>query len=646
MKRLVKIEVQNFKAYLSDFQLSLPDGENMMIYGENGSGKSSLYEALQYFFDKSLDISTPSQPNFYSSSQNGQVKLTFIDTENGMDEQYYASFSNNPVDSHFSNFIRTSSLTKGFLDYTDLLALYLKKEDSSNFFDIFVKLIGNFVNPTSRNTASIQQKIKSFYSQLRQIKVRRGKRYEASILSLRDLDKEIRSILDDYFIILNTFLSKYFPRLDVELGYNLSPLTLSSNCPIPEAKIMASLTLSVLRNHKQISHYSQILNEARLSAIATCIYLSALKKTSQIIEYKILFLDDIFIGLDLGNRFPILELLKKEFSDYQIIISTYDRGWFNMARNILSSTDDSKWGFKEIYVGEETAADGTKIMKPIVIDGDDEISRAQRYLFEKYDYPAAANYFRKALEKLINDLFPKYIFRNENNELLQKYQLTKIIKQAIKFIQQIPEYKDDLSNLLHQLEVIYGFLPSLIHPLSHYSPEDPIYREEMLKVNESVVFLKDKLGEGDIFADLPIVLCEKGDIIFLDVTGLSGWRCSYTVKIEDNLYLYANNKGEKILSKADCYISKMEGVDENGNKLKTCNISKTSNLYNTVHYKSLQEFVDQTIAYIKGKGHTDIQGENKVSEQLMTVGNAEEKILLTDIIKQRLEKNREDEPSN
>lgn len=162
---------------------------------------------------------------------------------------------------------------------------------------------------------------------------------------------------------------------------------------------MASLTLSVLRNHKQLSHYSQILNEARLSAIATCIYLSALKKTSQIIEYKILFLDDIFIGLDLGNRFPILELLKKEFSDYQIIISTYDRGWFNMARNILSSTDDSKWGFKEIYVGEETAADGTKIMKPIVIDGDDEISRAQRYLFEKYDYPAAANYFRKALEK-------------------------------------------------------------------------------------------------------------------------------------------------------------------------------------------------------------------------------------------------------
>ena len=48
MKRLLQqIEIRNFKAF-RDFALTL-DGRHLLLYGANGSGKSSLYWALYTF---------------------------------------------------------------------------------------------------------------------------------------------------------------------------------------------------------------------------------------------------------------------------------------------------------------------------------------------------------------------------------------------------------------------------------------------------------------------------------------------------------------------------------------------------------------------------------------------------------------------
>lgn len=41
--------VSNFKAFKESFLLPL-DGKSSLIYGENGSGKTSLFEAIKLFF--------------------------------------------------------------------------------------------------------------------------------------------------------------------------------------------------------------------------------------------------------------------------------------------------------------------------------------------------------------------------------------------------------------------------------------------------------------------------------------------------------------------------------------------------------------------------------------------------------------------
>ncbi len=41
------IEITNYKAFLGTYELKI-GGKNLFVYGENGSGKSSLYYALRF----------------------------------------------------------------------------------------------------------------------------------------------------------------------------------------------------------------------------------------------------------------------------------------------------------------------------------------------------------------------------------------------------------------------------------------------------------------------------------------------------------------------------------------------------------------------------------------------------------------------
>ncbi len=44
--RIKKIRLSNYKFFYGDFDLPV-NGENLLVYGENGSGKSSVYNALE-----------------------------------------------------------------------------------------------------------------------------------------------------------------------------------------------------------------------------------------------------------------------------------------------------------------------------------------------------------------------------------------------------------------------------------------------------------------------------------------------------------------------------------------------------------------------------------------------------------------------
>ena len=64
MKKITSIQFVNYKAFYGDGEqnkVTIKDGKSFLIYGENGSGKSSIYEGVKQFFN-SADNTQPVIP--------------------------------------------------------------------------------------------------------------------------------------------------------------------------------------------------------------------------------------------------------------------------------------------------------------------------------------------------------------------------------------------------------------------------------------------------------------------------------------------------------------------------------------------------------------------------------------------------------
>ncbi|MEO6872163.1 MAG: AAA family ATPase [Chthoniobacterales bacterium] len=73
--KITKISIQNFRAYEEPFVLDLEDGKNLLLHGENGAGKSSLYFALRRFFEERGGLIADHRNHFADSSRGSFVRL-------------------------------------------------------------------------------------------------------------------------------------------------------------------------------------------------------------------------------------------------------------------------------------------------------------------------------------------------------------------------------------------------------------------------------------------------------------------------------------------------------------------------------------------------------------------------------------------
>ncbi len=50
--KITKITLDAFRGFDSTFEIDLEGGKNLLVHGENGSGKSSIYYAIRRFFEE------------------------------------------------------------------------------------------------------------------------------------------------------------------------------------------------------------------------------------------------------------------------------------------------------------------------------------------------------------------------------------------------------------------------------------------------------------------------------------------------------------------------------------------------------------------------------------------------------------------
>lgn len=91
---------------------------------------------------------------------------------------------------------------------------------------------------------------------------------------------------------------------------------------------------------KELASPRLTLSEGYRNSLGLCIFLAMAKREAA--TDRPVILDDVVVSLDRSHRGMIVELLRTEFANRQVIILTHDRDWYTELRQQL---DDGSWSF-------------------------------------------------------------------------------------------------------------------------------------------------------------------------------------------------------------------------------------------------------------------------------------------------------------
>lgn len=592
MKRINKIEIENSRAYYDRLIFSLEKGENLLLYGENGSGKTSLYKALNDFIQSFYSPVQYICNRYMPFGASGEILLSIGDFDannrefsNLVDYRFADDVNNTNVQN--TGYLKALALSKGFLSYRDLLKIYLSEDENPNLFYFFIEhLLGFHVPVAQGKSYSLYKRWELVKDEIFNVYSRQEQKHKRGLDDLNDFEIVLRSVLANLFAKVNNYLATYFDNLGLEIDFELKPLIFSYGVRKNKWKIQEDLRLTIKLEKSSINDYTKGLNEARLSAIAICLYLAALQANPGK-DLHFMFLDDIFIGIDSSNRRPILEILNKEFNDFQIVITTYDRSWYYMAKNYLEKHTPNNWKYINLYSISKTER-GQTFTVPVATTGDSAFDRAKEYLhgLRDVDLPAAANYFRKALEELFLNL-PKELFINDDYTIVPGFKLTQRAKAVEILFSKIGE------NMTHIL-FIESYLHPLIHPLSHYEEEAQIYRNELLEIEKAISELMIQIEHLPRKCQL---LVGRGNRLVIKYrTADNMYNSEYYVILDDNIWIYKDEVGNVQLIGGKCKMVYMKGV-KNGVELEPFAPNKKMRNFNNFCYESLDDALRKIFTY-------------------------------------------------
>lgn len=85
------------------------------------------------------------------------------------------------------------------------------------------------------------------------------------------------------------------------------------------------------------------LSESHLNSLGLALFFASVKLFSN--ENRFLVLDDVVTSFDAGHRLRLLRLLQEEFQDWQVVLLTHERHWFEMIKRELGPAG---WLLKEV----------------------------------------------------------------------------------------------------------------------------------------------------------------------------------------------------------------------------------------------------------------------------------------------------------
>lgn len=434
MATITQIEIEGFKAFPKNFKLDLGTGKNLLLYGENGSGKSSLYYALHALLqsvfkdDKGAKYFKPGDINgeefivndehlinifrFNEAKDNiytPYIRITFDDgkiwrldngglaSENGGNESEIrmlnknSAFINHSYISRFHAARNSEDIDLWNVFYKDILPFHVPKDSEQFLADLYDEIVSDCKGNISMRNKRLQEKITLF-----------------------------NTLLDDSISRINTKVSTiYNDNFKNEGDSNLSIKLLYCSDDAPENKQKEHFYLYYgnIRNNKTtgrvdlypprifieikengilIQTPQSHFNEAKLTAIALAVRFAAMT-TNVVTPGSFLALDDMLISLDMSNRAKVVDFLLEISDKYKIYLFTHDKMFFEYFKHKTKKNQDA-WVYKEIYMDYDKT--------PYIRNSEDYLGQAEHYI-KQHEYEIAGNFLRKEAEAFCKDFLPK-----------------------------------------------------------------------------------------------------------------------------------------------------------------------------------------------------------------------------------------------
>jgi len=370
----------------------------------------------------------------------------------------------------------------------------------------------------------------SYFSELSQMVLD----YEEAKAIVDSLNSKLKAKINQQVDFINDILKNNFKsKIEIEniaLDYLLFDVeNLDKFFPI---KYKIKTADEVLTNR-----YSKFFNEAKISSINFAFYISIIKSYAELKELKLLVLDDLLISLDMSNRDIVLGILEEYFSDYQIILLTHDKAFFEMAKMKLNKKE---WKQFEMYVDDKGDFE-----KPFILPHRDYFEKAE-YFFLKHDYSACANYLRKEAERLLKALVCHHrdlsCEETKNLQTLidkvktkgslkEKENIVERVRKLIEFeefekliefdLSQLPtveskktigtirtelkRFKEfstqEIEALSETLIMLEEFKSLIFNPQSHDDMKVPLYKKELEEAKKVIEKLRDSVESSVVIAD-------------------------------------------------------------------------------------------------------------------------------------------------
>lgn len=304
-----RIEIDHFKAFGSRIAIiPTPAHKNVLVYGENGAGKTSLYDAIQlvFYHEKLL------RPHLSVGAP--------VEQKANEEKDFYNSYNH-----------RTAAGTP-VLDFI----IKVNNQDFKSF------------NTDAYQCFMVSMKDLNYV----QHEIRGGNVADKDCINLRklfgtvnyptfDVDDFLTHHINDLLLRVNTTLHNDFIE-----GFEIG-----------QENDQYDIFLKDDDMHlRECDGLHAVFNEAKINLVVILILLHAvlmLQAAPADGKHKLLVLDDVVTSLDNSNRLYLARFILKSFADFQKVLFTHSVGFNNMLYQNIDKCDLDQWLTYNVYLTKE-----------------------------------------------------------------------------------------------------------------------------------------------------------------------------------------------------------------------------------------------------------------------------------------------------